>query len=418
MFKSVFEKIGKILSSNFLFDKSIKLLYVILSLYLGANFLNDEDFILLQQINLFQSFLIFSISIPVNAILIRIGNASLTYFNTIIPGVVLYRFSIGILSLVLLYIYFLTANIDHFSTIIVGIIPTFISCVFFVDILPHVFNFEGKKNWNLICIYGLLFIFKCLSIILLKSLHVKIGVEIFEIAVSSIWIYYTYLKKVLSLSYIRIFNSRVIKLIKSSFGLFLNGIFSVFILRIDQFSLINLVDKRALSSYMLIVSISSLFLTPMTLLSERAGFTMSMAKSRSLKEFSLISKKSLYSFLFLSIILYIVFCILINPLAIFVFKRNIHEFYLIAVILGTSIISNSIGMVFGQINSISNGGMYTMKRTLIGCIILFIGVRVGFHFYGIIGVALASAFSLFFTNVIFWFFSKKIKRVVFFDVQK
>ncbi|WP_454879147.1 hypothetical protein [Sphingobacterium detergens] len=415
MFNSIFEKIKRILSSNFLFDKSIRLLYVILSLYLGANFFSEGNFYTLQQINLFQSFLIFALGIPVNATLIRIGNANINYFKTLIPSVILYRFIIGIVSLGLVFVYFSFVNekSDDIWLILVGLIPTCVNSFVFVDILPHIFNFEGRKNWQLIYIYLFMFVLKCLSMMIMKSLEVKIALEIIEAIAGVIWVYRNYLYEQISLYYIKLYKSRVIRLIKSSFGLFLNGIFSVFILRIDQFSLISLVDKSTLSIYMLIVSISSLFLTPMTLFSERIGFTLSLAKSKSLKDFHQASRKALWLFFAGGVILYVIFCFLVGPLAAFVFKRNIDNFSLISIILGTSIISNSVGMVFGQINSIMNGGLYTMKRTLIGCILLFFSVRIGFGQYGVPGVAMASAVSLFFTNICFWFFSNKIKRAIF-----
>ena len=415
MFKSILNKVRKIRIGNLLFDRFIRLLYTILSLYLGANFLANQDFFILQQITLFQSFLLFAIGLPVNSILIRLGNSNIEYFKSLLSSTLFLRFFAGIISIFLFCFYLFYANFEltDVTLIVFGLIPTLLSTIFIIDILPHVFNFEGRKNWELIFIYLFFFIIKCLTIVFFKSLIIKICIELIEICLVVIWNYKTYLiglfhKKLLSTSTIR-----VKKLVKSSSGLYFNGILSVFILRIDQFALINFVDKKTLSSYMLIVSISSLFLTPMGLLSERLAYVMSIAKSESLVQFSKISIKALYLFAFLSFVLYCIFSFLFIPISQFVFKRDLSEFLIVALILGTTIISNSVGMIFGQINSTLNGGMFTMKRSLIGCILLFIGVNLGFKLYGIIGVAIASASTLFITNIIFWFFSTKIRRVVF-----
>lgn len=412
MFKSLFKKI-KI--GNLLFDRFIRLFFTILSLYLGANFFTDQDFFLLQQITLFQSFLLFTICLPVNSILIRLGNSSLKYFKTLIGSIFILRLLLGLLSICFfcIYLFYATFSITSVLTIVLGLIPVLISTVFIIEILPHIFNFEGKKNWQLIYIYLFFLIAKCFSIILLKSLLIKILIEVVEICFVLFWNYKAYLSNVIIENFIDVSKLRVKKLVMSSSGLYLNGILSVFILRIDQFALINLVDKKTLSSYMLIVSISSLFLTPMSLLSERLTYIMSIARSKSLNDFSKISVKTLFGFVFLSFILYSIFSLLFVPICQFVFKRDLKEFMVIGLILGTTIVSNSIGMIFGQINSILNGGTFTMRRSLVGCILLFIGVNIGFKFFGIMGVAIASASSLFITNIVFWFFSSKVRRVIF-----
>lgn len=416
MFKSLFFKIKEIRIGNLLFDRFIRLLYTILSLYLGANFLVNKDFFILQQITLFQSFLLFAIGLPVNSILVRLGNSSLDFFKTIIFSTVILRFLTGVMTMILFTCYLMYAGFDlhDLSTIVFGLLPILISTVFIIDILPHVFNFEGSKNWELIAIYLFFFIIKCLSIIFLKSLLVKITIELIEIIIVVYWNYNTYLIGLFSNFFFQTSLFRVRKLIKSSTGLYLNGILSVFILRIDQFALINFVDKKTLSSYMLIVSISGLFLTPMGLLSERLTYVMSIAKSKSLKQFSKVSVKFLYLFLGLSFLLYLVFCYLFMPISFFVFKRDLSSFHVVALILGTTIVSNAVGMIFGQINSTLNGGVFTMKRSLVGCLILFIGVNIGFKMFGIVGVAIASATSLFFTNILFWLFSSKVKRIIFY----
>jgi O-antigen/teichoic acid export membrane protein len=412
MFKSLYKKI-KI--GNLLFDRFIRLFFTILSLYLGANFFTDQDFFLLQQVTLFQSFLLFAICLPVNSILIRLGNSSLKYFKTLLASIFLLRLLLGFLSICFFCIYLFNANFSITSvlTIVLGLLPVLLSTVFLIEILPHIFNFEGKKNWQLIYMYIFFLIAKCLSIILFKSLLIKILIELIEIGFVLFWNYKAYLSNVLIDNFIDVSSMRVKKLVLSSSGLYLNGILSVFILRIDQFALINLVDKNTLSNYMLIVSISSLFLTPMSLLSERLTYIMSIARSKSLDDFSKISVKTLFGFLFLSLILYCIFLLLFVPICQFVFKRDLSEFIFIGLILGTTIISNSVGMIFGQINSILNGGMFTMRRSLVGCILLFVGVSVGFKFFGILGVATASASCLFLTNIVFWFFSTKVRRVIF-----
>lgn len=415
MFKSILFKVTKIKIGNLLFDRLIRLLYTILSLYLGANFLINQEFFILQQITLFQSFLLFAICLPVNSILVRLGNSSIEYFKSLLISTLLLRFVTGIISICLFSFYLLYANFNFLDIllIILGLTPTLLGTIFIIDILPHVFNFEGRKNWELIFIYLFFFIIKCLSIVFLKSLVIKISIELIEICLVILWNYKTYLVGLLSKNFIQTSNIRVKKLVKSSSGLYFNGILSVFILRIDQFALINFVDKQTLSSYMLIVSITSLFLTPMGLLSERLAYVMSIAKSQSLAQFNKISVKYLYIFAFLSLVLYLIFSFLFLPISQFVFNRDLSEFLIIALILGTTIISNSLGMIFGQINSTLNGGMFTMRRSLIGCMLLFIGVNIGFKLYGIIGVAIASASTLLITNIIFWFFSKKIRRVIF-----
>jgi Na+/H+-translocating membrane pyrophosphatase len=150
------------------------------------------------------------------------------------------------------------------------------------------------------------------------------------------------------------------------------------------------------------------------LLGERLTFVLSSAKTNSMLVFKKTSKKHFLSFLIFSSLLYIIYTLLYQQLGLFVFNRNLTEYYTIALILGTTIISNSIGMILGTINATMNDGIYTMKRSLYGCIILIFGVWFGFKYYGIFGVAIASAVTLFFTNVIFWFFSKKIRNILFF----
>lgn len=415
MFKSICSKIKEIRIGNLLFDRLIRLFYTILSLYLGANFLVNQDFFILQQITLFQSFLLFAIGLPVNAILIRLGNSNIEYFKTLLISALILRLLTGVVSICLfcLYLFYADFSFVDIMLIICGLIPILLSSIFIIEILPHIFNFEGQKNWQLIYIYLFFFVVKCVAIVFLKSLEIKILVELFEICLVIIWNYKAYLTGLFSKNLLKISTIRVKKLIKASSGLYFNGILSVFILRIDQFALINFVDKKTISSYMLIVSISSLFVTPMGLLSERLAYVMSIAKSESLAQFSKISVKSLYLFGFLSFALYCIFSVLFIPISKFVFKRDLSEFLIVALILGTTIISNSTGMIFGQINSTLNGGMFTMKRSLIGCILLFIGVNLGFKLYGLTGVAIASASTLFITNVMFWFLSTKIRRVIF-----
>ena len=417
MLKSIYSKVTNINIGNLLFDRIIRLFYTILSLYLGANFLLDQDFFILQQITLFQSFLLFAIGLPVNSILVRLGKSNIEYFKSLLISTLFLRFFTGLVSICLFCFYLLYVNfsLTDVTLIVFGLIPVFFSTIFIIDILPHVFNFEGRKNWRLIYIYLFFFVIKCLSIIFFKSLFVKIFIELIEICIVILWNYNTYITGLLNKSFIRVSTVRVRKLVKSSLGLYFNGILSVFILRIDQFALINFVDKKTLSSYMLIVSISSLFLTPMGLISEKLAFTMSIAKSESISEFSKISLLALKRSLLLSFLLYLMFLFLFIPLSQFVFNRNLNDFFIVALILGTSIISNSIGMIFGQINSIMNGGAFTMKRSLMGCLLLCIGVSLGFTLNGIRGVAIASALALFVTNIVFWFFSKKVRRIIFFE---
>jgi hypothetical protein len=416
MLKSIYIKLTSIKFGNLFVERSLKLFYSILSLYLGSNFFLKSDFFVLQQITLFQSFLLFTISLPVNSILVRIGNVNINYFKSLIFGTVIFRFVAGSISLGLFSIYLLTAKFDYndISIILIGLLPILLSNIFITDILPHVYDFEGRKNWELVFIYLLFLVIKCLMIIFFKSILVKIVIELIEMCVVILWSYSTYLKGFFREIPTILYLKRVLKYAKISTGLYLNGILSVFILRIDQFALLSFVDKNTMSSYMLVVTIASLFLTPMGLISDKLAFVMSIAKSESIGKFSDVSKKSLKRFLVLSIFLFLLFVILFNPISQIVFNRNLKNFFTVAVILGTSIISNSIGMIFGQINSIMNGGVFTMKRSLFGCIILVLSVNLGFYLFGLTGVAIASASSLFVTNVIFWFFSKKVKRIIFY----
>ncbi|WP_142603291.1 MATE family efflux transporter [Solitalea koreensis] len=397
------------------------MLYTILNLYLGANFLFPKDFLILQQITLFQSFLLFAISLPVGSIFIRLGNSNLEYFKTLIGGTVLFRGLIGTLSILVfnVYLHYAGYAISDIGTIALGLLPTLISSVFFIDIIPHIFNFEGRKNWELITVYSLFFIVKCLTIIVFKSICLKILIEFFESIVLVFWVNLTYLKGIFQFSLIKSSFKRLLKMIRFSTGLYLNGILSVFILRIDQFVLINFIDKSTLSKYMLIVSISSLFLIPMTLLGERLAFTITMAKTQSKAIFKEKSVKSLLTFTLLSLVLYIIFAGIFTHVSSIFFKRNLDDLFIVGLILGFSIVSNSIGMVLGQINTTINDGVYTMKRSFIGCICMFIGVNIGFKLYGIIGVAIAASFTLFLTNILFWFFSERIREVLFYHpVQK
>ena len=414
MLKSLYYKVKKIKIGNLIFDRIIRLLYTIFSLYLGANFLLNQDFILLQQITLFQSFLLFAISLPVNSILVRLGNSNLNYFKSLLISTFLLRSISGIVSICLFSFYLIFSDFSFTDVVLIvfGLLPTLISTIFIIEILPHVFNFDGRKNWQLIFIYLFFFITKCLSIVLIKSLVIKIIVELMEISLVVIWNYRTYLNSFYDKNLFSISKTRVRKLVRSSSGLYFNGILSVFILRIDQFALINFVDKKTLSSYMLIVSISSLFATPMGLLSERLAYVLSIAKSESLLQFSKISVKALYVFAILSILSYLIFTISFLKISHFFFKRDLNNLFIVALILGFSIISNSIGMIFGQINSTLNGGVFTMKRSFMGCFILLLFVNIGFKYFGLIGVAVASSSSLFLTNVIFWFFSKKVRRII------
>jgi hypothetical protein len=416
MFKKVLVKIKSIKISNLLFDRFVRLSYTILGLFLGANFFIDKDFFLLQQITLFQSFLLFLISAPVNSILIRIGNSSIFHLKGLLKEIFFIRLILGTISIFFFSIYLFISNFSFFNVLIIvfGLIPTFLSTVFIIEFLPHILNFEGKSNWKLVYLYLLFFIIKCSSMILFKSLELKIFIEIIEILFVLFWNYYNYLSDFL-FDRVNLFSKFQFKtILLSSGGMYLNGILSVFILRIDQFALINLVDKKTLSSYMLIVSMISLFLTPLSLLSERLAYVMSIEKSKSLMDFSRLSVKTIFMFIFLSFILYFSFLISFIPISQFFFKRDLTEFLILAIILGTSIISNSLGMVFGQINSILNGGLFTMQRSLFGCILLLVGVSVGFNFFGIIGVSFASALTLFITNILFWFLSPKLRRVIFY----
>jgi len=419
MFKSIYINAKKIKIGNLFLDRLIKLSYTILSLYLGANFFIHQDFFILQQITLFQSFLLFAISLPVNSILIRLGSSSITYFKSLLVSTITLRLVLGIASTSLFGIYIYTSNMDikEMSLIIFGLLPLFLSTIFITEVIPHVFNFEGRKNWELIYIYLFFFLIKCLLIIFFKSIFVKICIELIEVILVILWNYKVYLRGLLQKKLMPLSSYRVKKLVKSSAGLYFNGILSVFILRIDQFALIKYVDKFTLSSYMLIVSITSLFLTPMGLISEKIAYSLSIARSESLPKFNDLSIKYLFRFLFLSCMLYCLYLLTFVQISQFVFKRNLTDYFLVAVILGTSIISNSIGMIFGQLNSIINGGAFTMKRSLIGCLLLFIGVSFGFQIYGVLGVAIASSVTLFFTNVILWFFSSKVRRIIFYKLK-
>jgi hypothetical protein len=400
---------------NLLVDRCIRLLYTILSLYLGANYLTTKEFFVLQQITLFQSFLIFAIALPSPTILVRLGNSSLTYFKSLLISTMILRAIIGIITIFLfcIYLFYNNNSFSDIKLIAFGLIPLLISSIFLIDILPHIFNFDGRKNWELIVIFSFFFVAKFLVILLTKSINFKIIVEMIEAIIVVCWISYTYLQGLLRKKLLAHSIARVKKIVKVSTGLYLNGVLSVFILRIDQFALINFVDKKSLSNYMLIVSISSLFVTPLSLLGERLSFVMSIAKSQSMHQFRKESLKFLYLFAISSAILYLVFSFLFIPISTIVFKRDLSKLLSIGLILGTTIFSNSVGMIFGQINSILNGGMYTMKRSFAGCICLFLGVSIGFKLYGITGVAIASASSLFLTNVLFWFFSKKVRLVLF-----
>jgi hypothetical protein len=411
MFKGLFKKVKV---GNLLIDRLIRLFFVILSLYLGSNFFTDEDFFKLQQITLFQSILIGAISLPVNSILVRLGNSSLNFFKSLLSSIFLLRFLLGALLIFIFCIYLVYSNVSSLNVLSIGlgILPVFLYSVFLIEILPHVFDFEGKTNWQLIFIYLFFLIVKSLSIIFFKSLHVKIFIELVEVCAVLFWNYKVYLSVALGADFLFYKVERVKKIVLMSSGLYLNGILSVFILRVDQFALINLVDSSVLSSYMLIVSISTLFLIPMSLLSERIFYVMSVAKGKSLKDFMEISVKWIYVFALLSLILYFLFLILFIPIGQFVFDKDLREYMLVGLVLGSTIFSNSVGMVFGQINSILNGGNFTLRRTIFGSVMLFFGVSVGFKTLGILGVAIAAASSLLLTNIVFWFFSSKIRRII------
>jgi O-antigen/teichoic acid export membrane protein len=400
---------------NILAERLIKLLYTIFSLYLGANYFSVIEFSLLQQIILFQSFITVLIVLPVPSLITRLAFTNIKYVESILLEVSILRIILGVLLLILFGVYLDFSNLVlvDITTILLGLIPLLIISSLSTDIVPHIFNFEGNKNWELTKIFALFLIIKLISIVLFKSIYYKIIFEIIEAILLALWNYKTYLKSSFYRKYSNIYKKRVIKLIKLSTGIYMNGILSVFILRIDQLALVSYVDKDSLSNYLLVVSISSLFLMPMSLIGERLTFVFGSAKSKSLQNFKNTSIKYLFYFLIFSIFLYLLFVYSFSKISIIFFNRNLDNYRLISLILGTTIISNSIGMILGLINSTLNDGIYTMKRTFFGCLFLLILVKIGFNYFGIMGVASASAISLFFTNILFWFFSSKIRRIIF-----
>lgn len=400
--------------SNLVWERLIKILYSIVSLFIGARFLSKNDFLLLQQIVLFQSVLVFLINLPYSSIILRLAQDKLSFVNEIYGITIFIRLLLTIVSICSfgIYLHVSLFQTEEIFLILFGLLPSFISLIFLTDIIPHIFNFEGKKNWRLVYI-SLFFLFIKVSIFFVfKSIFVKSIIETFEALIVLIWCYKTYLFNAknwnFSLSIIR----KVKKLSLLSSGLYFNGIFSVFIIRVDQLILTSHIDKNNLSNYMLVGSIVGLFMIPLNVFGERTSFLLNNSKSKSFIVFQADSRKNIVLFLLMGLILYVLYVVLFEKISLLVFNRDLSYLFVPGCILGLSIIVNALGMVLGQINTIMNGGFFTLIRTALGSLAIMFFISVGYNLLGIKGVSISSMICLFFTNNLFWLFSSKIRKVL------
>lgn len=400
--------------SNLVWERLIKILYSIVALFIGARFLSKNDFLLLQQIVLFQSVLVFLINLPYSSIILRLAQDKLSFVNEIYGITIFIRLLLTIVSICSfgIYLHVSLFQTEEIFLILFGLLPSFISLIFLTDIIPHIFNFEGKKNWRLVYI-SLFFLFIKVSIFFVfKSIFVKSIIETFEALIVLIWCYKTYLFNAknwnLSLSIIR----KVKKLSLLSSGLYFNGIFSVFIIRVDQLILTSHIDKNNLSNYMLVGSIVGLFMIPLNVFGERTSFLLNNSKSKSFIVFQADSRKNIVLFLLMGLILYVLYVVLFEKISLLVFNRDLSYLFVPGCILGLSIIVNALGMVLGQINTIMNGGFFTLIRTALGSLAIMFFISVGYNLLGIKGVSISSMICLFFTNNLFWLFSSKIRKVL------
>lgn len=400
--------------SNLLAERLIKIFYSLISLFIGARFFAKDDFLILQQIVLFQSVIVFLLNLPYSSIILRLSNNKKKYFKDIYGFVLIFRLGLAIISICSIGIYLKLSlfQTNEILLILFGQISALILIIFLTDIIPHLFNFEGKKNWQLVYINLLFLIFKVITLLVFKSIFYKSVLEIIEAFIVVIWCYNSYIGNLNKAD----FNfSNFIKVKKIGFlssGLYLNGIFSVVIVRIDQLILTSQLDKINLSNYMLIGSIISLFMLPLNIYGERVSFILNKSKSKSFESFKSDSQKNLLMFFFMGLGLYLLFMILFEKISILVFNRDLDYLFVPSCILGLSIIINAIGMILGQINVVLNGGYFTLVRTSIGSLAMLFFIYWGYDVLGILGVAIASIVCLFFTNNLFWFISNKVRRIL------
>jgi hypothetical protein len=400
--------------SNLIVERAIKLIYSLLTLFIGVRVLENDDFLILQQIVLFQSILVFAINLPYTSIIQRLSQRNLKFLPKIYFSIIFLRIILIVLALIGIATYLSFSGFENSEILIIliGQIPGMIVNIFLIDLIPHILDFEGKKNWQVVFVYLFFLFLKIAVLLIIKSLIGKIIIETIEGISVLMWCYFNYLKG----NEKPIINGRNLNRIKKlsllSAGLYINGIFSVFIVRVDQLMLVGQLNKQDLSNYMLIGSIVSLFMIPLNLLGERIGFTLNNAKVHSFENFKLESQKVLFVFLCSGVLLFIFYFFTFEKIAFFIFNRNIKNLFLPGLILGISIVINSIGMILGQVNVILNGGYFTMLRTGIGSVIMVVLISIGYKTYGVFGVTVASLISLILTNILFWFLSSKIRKVL------
>lgn len=400
--------------SNLVWERLIKILYSIAALFIGARFLSKNDFLLLQQIVLFQSVLAFVINLPYSSIILRLAQDKLSFINETYGITIFIRILLAIVSICSfgLYLHVSLFQSEEVFLILFGLLPSCILYIFLTDIIPHIYDFEGKKNWRLVYIALFFLVFKIVILFVFKSILVKTIIETFEALIVLLWCYKTYLLNVKKWNFNWATIRKVKKLSLLSSGLYFNGVFSVFIVRVDQLMLTSHIDKNNLSNYMLVGSIVGLFMIPLNVFGERVSFLLNNSKSKSFTMFQADSKKNIALFILMGLILYLLFILLFEKISSIVFNRDLSYLFIPGCILGLGIIINASGMILGQINAIMNGGFFTLVRTCLGSLAMIILITMGYKLQGVLGVSIASVICLFFTNNFFWLFSSKIRKVL------
>ncbi|WP_343304444.1 hypothetical protein AAHN97_22935 [Chitinophaga niabensis] len=370
---------------------------------------------LVQQITIIQTLIGAIIAFPSPAALLKFGFKNYTlgrnlYFNVSILRCLI---TLGIYLFMCLYLVIGHSSTRDITIILCGAIPMVITQVLSLEFIHHSLSYESKGNWVMVYTMLLFLIIKSIIIYIWGAIYPKIFVEIIEMLVLSLIVSIRYFKGFTITWQQIVYNIRkAVKIGKISSGLYFNGILLVLISRFDQLSVSVLIGKEIFSKYALISSIVALFIVPSSLFAEKILFQLHDAASLSKQEFRRKARKCLIIIGSLGMLLYLIYIFSFELIGEILFKRDLSNLKIEGIILGITIVVNSVGMAFGQINTYLNGGFFTMRRSLIGFITMVLLIFAGNHFWGILGIAIAAAVSLLLTNVIFWFFSRKVRAAI------
>lgn len=402
--------------STVLADRAVRISGGLFSLLLCSRFLPDSQFMMVQQITIIQTFATAMLAFPSPASLLKFGFKNYSLGRDLYINVSFIRILLSIIfcSGIYLYVYMMEErSIYEANTILLGVIPMVITQIVSVEFIHHSLSYESKANWIIISVMIFFLILKSAFIYLSGSIYSKIYTEWLEIIVLCVILGSRYLKGYkLIWSNVKYNINKAIKIGKISSGLYLNGVLLVLISRFDQLAVAVLIGKLVFSKYSLICSIVALFLVPSTLFAERILFQLNDAAS-SKEGFRGKAINCILSLAGIGTVFYLSYAVSFNLIGEFLFKRDLTNLKIEGLLLGTTIIINSVGMAFGQINTFMNGGFFTMRRSIIGFLVMVVLIFFGSKVLGILGIAIATVLSLLCTNVLFWFFSKKIRMVLF-----